>query len=448
MLRRVLSASVAAAFVGLGAFAAGASADSLVYLKGGEIWISHVDGSAARPVTSTPNNWAWPSEADNGMIVAAGGLARNFSDGSDTSGSSEIYKLNQSGAQIGNTTDPPGSHSMPACDEFAPQHVRVSPDGTKAAYDFFLCTGDETTVWANLSDVSYRPPPPQQIGQEDYYAPSWFNNSTFLVTHDGPPITDNGSQFFVHTLSDADFGGSGLGGDQNIDQPSYQVVAARTGNRMAVFEADSASGRPGVAKIVLYTTDGNPGDPYFESGTAAHGDTPMCKLTLPASAITNANAASPTFSYDGSELAWTENDGIHVANVTNLNTGPDVENVPECTTVSQRLLIPGGSMPFFGHGDESSAPSPPPPPSAPKPVAAFSVSPKHPRHGKSISFNASASHESGGKLVSYRWSVAGKKASGRVIKHVFKRRGRYTVTLTVTDAGGHTAKLTKTIIVK
>ena len=32
MLRRVLSAFVAAAFVGIGAFAAGASADSLVYL--------------------------------------------------------------------------------------------------------------------------------------------------------------------------------------------------------------------------------------------------------------------------------------------------------------------------------------------------------------------------------------------------------------------------------
>jgi hypothetical protein len=412
-----------------------------VYLKGGEIWISHVDGSAAHQVTTRTNDWAWPSEADNGTVVAAGGQPRNFSDGSDTSGSSEIYRLTQTGTQIGNTTDTPGSHSTPACDEFAPQHVRVSPDGAKAAYDFLICsTADETAQWVNLSDTAYRPPAPQQVGQMDFYAPSWFDNSTFLVSHAGPPVTDTQSQFFVHTLSAGDDIGPGLAGDQNIDLDSFQVVASRTGNRIAVFEADSASGQPTQAKIVIYATDGDPADPYFESDPAAHGDTPMCRLTLPASSITNANAASPTLSYDGTQLAWTENDGIHVANLSQLNTGADVENVPECTTVTQRLLIAGGSMPFFGHGSEATV--------TPTPVAAFKVAPKHPRAGGKVSLDASASHESSGRLVSYRWSVSGHSASGRKVTHVFKRPGRYSVTLTVADASGHTARTKQTILVR
>jgi chitodextrinase len=440
MVRRILAGAFAVACVALGVCVPAAAADSLVYLKGGEVWISHVDGSAARQVTTKPNNWAWPSEADSGMILAAGGQARNFSDGSDTGGSTELYKLSQAGAQIGNTTDTPGSHSTPACDEFAPQHVRVSPDGSKAAYDFFLCTGDETTVWTNLSSASYNDPAPQQVGQEDFRAPSWFDNSTFLVSHAGPPVSSTQSQFFVHSLSQGDDIGAGLAGDQNIDLDDFQVVASRTGNRLAVFQADAASGHPTQAKIVLYTTDGNPGDPYFETGSSAHGDTPMCKLTLPAASITNAIAASPTLSYDGTQLAWTENDGIHVANVTNLNTGPDVENVPECTSVSQRLLIPGGSMAFLGHGNESAA-------ATHKPSASFTVSPKHPRAGRKVRFNAGASHESGGKIVKFRWSIGGKKASGRKVSHVFKHRGHYTVTLTVTDAKGHTAKKKQVVVV-
>jgi chitodextrinase len=284
-----------------------------------------------------------------------------------------------------------------------------------------------------LRDATFAPPPPQHQGQLDFYAPFWVDNSRFLVSHAGKPYPAQ-AQFFLHNRTAPDNSDPGVGGDKNIDLARYQVVASRTGKRLAVFEADTAGGQPSEAKIILYTTDGNPGDPYFINGSPQHGDVPMCKLTLPPAAITDANLASPTFSYDGRELAWTENDGVHVADVSALNTGTDVENVPECTTVAQRLLIPGATEPFFSHGSESRPPTL---------TASFSFSPRHPWARRTVQFNGGRSHDRAGRIVSYRWSFgdgSGASGHGPRTSHAYRRAGHYTVTLTVTDNLHHRAK--------
>jgi hypothetical protein len=84
-----------------------------------------------------------------------------------------------------------------------------------------------------------------------------------------------------------------------------------------------------------------------------------------------------------------------------------------------------------------------------EPVAAFLFSPSHPHRGQRVRFNASASRESGGKIVRYRWSFGGhgKSTSGRTVSHVFKHAGRYTVTLVVKDAGGRTDKTQRRVSV-
>src|SRR3954464_5614275 len=45
-----------------------AAADSIVYLKDGQVWISGADGSGARQFTAAPNSWEWPSESDDGTL--------------------------------------------------------------------------------------------------------------------------------------------------------------------------------------------------------------------------------------------------------------------------------------------------------------------------------------------------------------------------------------------
>ena len=78
-------------------FPAAASADSIVYLKDGNVWISNADGSGARQFTMNAYGWHSPSEADDGTVVVAGGLARTNPDGSDSDGSSEIYRFQPDG---------------------------------------------------------------------------------------------------------------------------------------------------------------------------------------------------------------------------------------------------------------------------------------------------------------------------------------------------------------
>ena len=101
--------------------AASAAAGSIVYLKGGYVWIAHVDGTHARQFTKHKFNWSSPSEADNGTVVVAGGLARINKGGTDSSGKSEIYRFKPNGQQIGGAIPTWGSYSSASCPTYGPE---------------------------------------------------------------------------------------------------------------------------------------------------------------------------------------------------------------------------------------------------------------------------------------------------------------------------------------
>src|ERR1700742_5258709 len=49
---------------------AAASADSIVFRRGTDIWVMAPDGGGARAVTSGGREYEWPSAADDGTILA------------------------------------------------------------------------------------------------------------------------------------------------------------------------------------------------------------------------------------------------------------------------------------------------------------------------------------------------------------------------------------------
>ena len=72
---------------------------------------------------------------------------------------------------------------------------------------------------------------------------------------------------------------------------------------------------------------------------------------------------SPTWSPDGSMLAWAESDGVHVAGPV-----PDLRApVPDCGVIRERRLA-AGSDPFWGPADVPGAPAAGPRPPAGKPA--------------------------------------------------------------------------------
>jgi PKD repeat protein len=82
-------------------------------------------------------------------------------------------------------------------------------------------------------------------------------------------------------------------------------------------------------------------------------------------------------------------------------------------------------------------------------LAAFGFAPKRPHAKHAVRFDGSSSHEAGGRIVSWKWSFGdgSRKTSGKRVSHRFKHKGKYWVTLTVTDAKGHKATVRKRITV-
>ena len=83
------------------------------------------------------------------------------------------------------------------------------------------------------------------------------------------------------------------------------------------------------------------------------------------------------------------------------------------------------------------------------PVAGFKVRPSSGRAPLSVSLDASASKDADGKIESYEWILGDQtKASGKLLNHVFDKKGKYTVKLTVTDDDGVPVTISKDIAVK
>ena len=74
-----------------------------------------------------------------------------------------------------------------------------------------------------------------------------------------------------------------------------------------------------------------------------------------------------------------------------------------------------------------------------KPIAIFSVSPTSPLSGETVNFNASASYDSDGNIVSYQWDFGdGASASGKTVSHIYNvsLTRTFVVVLKVTDNDG------------
>src|SRR3954470_24657669 len=117
-LRRTTTTLAACAVAALAA-AAPASADSIVYVKDGNVWLTSPDAAKGYQVTFDGGSDS-PSQADSGMIVALH--------------NGQLVRLDRSGHQIGNAIDrigSPGPQGGGGGAFFGPPAPRASPGGTQ-----------------------------------------------------------------------------------------------------------------------------------------------------------------------------------------------------------------------------------------------------------------------------------------------------------------------------
>jgi PKD repeat protein len=82
------------------------------------------------------------------------------------------------------------------------------------------------------------------------------------------------------------------------------------------------------------------------------------------------------------------------------------------------------------------------------PIAAFTYAPTSPTAGAAVQFDASASADPDGTIISYAWNFGdGGTAVGAVVTHSYAASGSYTAQLTVTDNGGKATQVVRTVTV-
>ena len=174
------------------AIAAPASADSIAYIKGGDVWLSTPDGTRRQQVTRT-GTYNYVSQADDGTMIALAPGER-------------LHKLSRTGAVLADFTTYV-SDGGPVSRFQGPFSPEISPDGSKVAFEWF------NDSYENAPGCSETTVPPCQVytqrqgvgissstgytGPEAYglmtgwIFPTWMSNELLLRSFSGAVFTDD-----------------------------------------------------------------------------------------------------------------------------------------------------------------------------------------------------------------------------------------------------------------
>jgi hypothetical protein len=297
-----------------------AASGSLTYAKDGDIYVSAPDGSRAARLT-VDGGYAWPSQADDGTILTV----RQTAEGGRTP--RRLHRLRRDGTRIGAPVETVRVDNSYYIGPLAP---KISPDGTMVAYHYFytgplsdrtrpvvafsgLDTGSEPGVFAN------------SLGS--YLTPSW--------TADGRVLVFLAAQ-----------------------RTSHVGVHAPHGDYTDWF------GDPAVETLLTdgeLTTAGDKLVAVGEQNDLRFYDAATTQLRCVMTGF-NGDVSDPTWSPDGTQLAWEEADGVHVAAVGDLAS---------CAGAARPLVVPGGQDPDWGPAAPPAVPgtpSPTPPTTTPAPA--------------------------------------------------------------------------------
>lgn len=294
---------------------AAAQADSIAYVKGHDIWLANPDGSGQYQVTLDGTaSWPYgsPSQADDGTIVARRG--------------SDIVRMRQNGELLSSFDPPDTTDSAGQPIGGAPVDVAVSPDGSKVAYSYYQyncppgasCGARYVTLYSNAAAAT----PEATYGKLFRNSPSWVSNSRVLVfggflsqvNYDSP---GGGTDDDVHWFDDSDVF------DPSTDLGDGEL--SRQGDRIALIRGYGDSTHLMFHKVSQDVIGGAPsGPPTYACNT---GEEPTLD--------------GPSWSPDGSKIAFAHKDGIEVLPLPSIEAG--------CPGASSgTVVIPGGSQPDWG----------------------------------------------------------------------------------------------------
>ncbi|MEQ9094506.1 MAG: hypothetical protein RLN63_10405, partial [Miltoncostaeaceae bacterium] len=335
------------------AAAAPASADSISYIRDGDVWLSTTDGQRQFQVTST-GLYSYASQADDGTLIALAG--------------ERLHRLDRMGNITADfptpVSDGPPPDEVPAWDDTVtnyfngPFEPEISPDGRLVSYTYFwqhytydyvldtfrnrlesgtaITRADGLTAWSDFGG----PLTGWRYG-------SWLDSDTLMRTEAGVPLAED------VVFNDIVPGG---GGELRRWFRNYRGYDRADGelNRQQTMLALGGDGpaEEGGRHLRIYRTLG-PGNLTEEPEA--------CFQVTDDAATDGLPPRSASWSPDGLSLAFQDSEGIKTLAVGDQSPGCFVP-----AESGLRLLLPGATQPDWGPADvPASRPVPNPPPPAP-----------------------------------------------------------------------------------
>ena len=334
-------AIVAIALLATAIAAAPASADSIVYAKQGNLFLTSSDGSKGYQLTFD-GGYSSPSQADDGTI---GALHYR-----------QIVRINRSGQPLNAPIEAMGSDGTRSIG--GPYEPRISPDGKRFAYYFYVQTStddlEHNVRWLNTGSYGtwtwadhFTSPGTESEYNRTFAQPEWVTNDRLLGTHDmylnmwtwkldtGHDYTYAAEQWWFGFQDPPDEWG--VPAYHWYDDPAL----SRDGSKLAMTDGTTDDSQLLIAATHGPAWSGEP--PYAEVDYV----NPQSELAAPTIACTTPRGkySNPSWSADNATLAYGGADGVHLI-------GGDCSG--------DRLLVPGAVDPAFGPADVNMAQAPHP----------------------------------------------------------------------------------------
>jgi hypothetical protein len=335
--------AVAAALAALAVAAPAAQADSIAYIKAGNVFLATTDGAREYQVTSD-GGYSTVSQADSGRMVALRG--------------DHIVHLERDGRVIADIATPVSTTTDPSMQFKGPFDPAISPDGRRVAYTYYwqytgydpYCNPTTNCYVKRLYHGTGFTDPnrltawdePGMLRRSGWIDASWVDNSTVLLSD---PYIQPNEDTVLWSPDDKDslkrwFEDHAFKGD---------VKEATISRDRSVLATVADSGK----KLFLSSTVGGYFPDFPERCYMATVDTEGDKIS------------SPTLSADGSRAFWaTASEGIRTVALPRLG-------VKTCPPLGDggKVLIAGASNPSWGPADVPPARTAPPVPVTEKPGA-------------------------------------------------------------------------------
>lgn len=329
--RRVLAAALALLGLGsspatVGATTAGAAstAGSIVFVKGGNIWSARPDGVLQRQITrdgTSSSPYEYPTQANNGTIEALRGT--------------KLYHLNRRGKWLNKRFKVATGPNNPMSLHTLAQYAAISPDGNSVAFSRLEYQGvyNPNTGVKGTSVISQdvvvgnawtgKLVETNHLAGTYLTSPSWVDNQRLLLF---APYNISAPQVYLDVVGKRGYNwfADTIDGDGIYDRKILSDGAVtRAGDKLAAIRGTNLRQDWRSASLQFYAVHG--------FGTPP---TPLCSIKAQHGML-----GKPTWSPDGSTVAWSDSNGVWVSPLNTAASG---------CGLAPRLVVRAGWAPSWG----------------------------------------------------------------------------------------------------